>query len=141
MQVQVVKWHPPPQGWIKCNTDVTSKGNPGKSSYGFCIRDYLGNLIYAESNYIGISTNMVAETKAAMEALKYCLNQGWDCIILETDSLTLVHIINKVWHIPWEIIELMDEINKITQTKQVQIKHTFREANQLTDYSKYCRTD
>lgn len=44
---KVVWWKLPDIGWTKCNTDGASKGNPGTSSYGFCLRDDLGDLIYA----------------------------------------------------------------------------------------------
>lgn len=45
-------------GWVKCNTDGACIGNPGKSSYGFCIIHYQGYLLYAEATYIGIVTNI-----------------------------------------------------------------------------------
>ncbi|KAH0633247.1 hypothetical protein KY284_036033 [Solanum tuberosum] len=37
------------------------KGNPGKSAYGYCIRDGNGDLINAEAHNIGEATNMEAE--------------------------------------------------------------------------------
>ncbi|KAH0704298.1 hypothetical protein KY290_017150 [Solanum tuberosum] len=48
----VVNWKPPEMGWIKCNTDGASKGNPRQSSYGFCIRNHTGQLLYAEAQII-----------------------------------------------------------------------------------------
>lgn len=36
---KLVKWECPEAGWIKCNTDGASKGNPRLSSYDFCIRN------------------------------------------------------------------------------------------------------
>lgn len=35
----VVTWKPPPVGHQKCNADGTSRGNPGPSTFSFCIRD------------------------------------------------------------------------------------------------------
>lgn len=134
MQVQIVTWNLPPQGWIKCNTDGTSKGNPGKSSYGYCIRDYLGHLIYAESNFLGISTNMYAETRGVKEALTYCVEHGWDYIQVETDSLALMNILNKKWQVPWEIIDLVEEVLTIKQLKHIHIIHSYKAANQLADH-------
>lgn len=40
----VVSWKPPEQEYFKCNTDGASRGNPGRSSYGFCIRNHRGDL-------------------------------------------------------------------------------------------------
>ncbi|KAH0662437.1 hypothetical protein KY284_027368 [Solanum tuberosum] len=41
---QQVVWEFPPEGWIKYNTDGASQGNPGLSSYAFCLRDDRGDI-------------------------------------------------------------------------------------------------
>ncbi|XP_019256398.1 PREDICTED: uncharacterized protein LOC109234797 [Nicotiana attenuata] len=67
-----VTWQLSYEGWFKCNTDGASRGNPGPSSYGFCVRDHRGDLIDARAREIGDTTNIVAEA------------------IMETDSLVLL---------------------------------------------------
>ena len=52
-------------------TDGASRGNPGHAAYGFTISDERGNLLYEEGEYIGITTNNVAEYTAVLEALKH----------------------------------------------------------------------
>lgn len=59
----IVKWNPPQEGWIKCNTDGASKSNLRPKSYVFCLRDNRGKLIYAEAKRNGFLTNMGAEIK------------------------------------------------------------------------------
>lgn len=61
LHYQIIYWPPPTKEWLKCNTDGVSKGNPGLSANGFCIRDGDGDLVYVEANGIGVNTNMVAE--------------------------------------------------------------------------------
>lgn len=56
---------------INIYTDGGSRGNPGHASYGFTISDDKGELIYEEGEYIGITTNNVAEYSGALKALKY----------------------------------------------------------------------
>lgn len=85
----------PQKGWVKCNTDDAGKGNPGESSYGFCIRDSSGDLLYAEAKSIVVATNMKAESMAIWKALQYCIKHGSSNIQLETDSLSL-KLINRV---------------------------------------------
>ncbi|KAH0758004.1 hypothetical protein KY290_021497 [Solanum tuberosum] len=51
----------PQEGWVTCNTNGAGKGNLRQSSYGYCIRDGRGDLIYAEAQSIGEATNMEAE--------------------------------------------------------------------------------
>lgn len=52
-------------------TDGASRGNPGPASYGFTIEDERGHLLYEEGEYIGTTTNNVAEYTAVLEALRY----------------------------------------------------------------------
>lgn len=47
-------------------------GTLGISSYGFCVRDYNGDLVYAESANIGVITCMVAEATTIWKALNFC---------------------------------------------------------------------
>lgn len=67
-----VRWELPEQGWIKCNTDGASRGNPGESSYAFCIRNTKGDLVEAKAQCIRITTNMEAKTMAMVKALRKC---------------------------------------------------------------------
>ncbi|KAH0698803.1 hypothetical protein KY284_013018 [Solanum tuberosum] len=133
-EYQLVQWSRLEEGWIKCNTDGASKGNPGVSSYGFCIRNENGDLLYAEAKRIGITTNMVAELTGIWQALRYCKAQGYDHIKLETDSLSLKNMIRKEWRIPWELNERIEEIHELMNTLHIHIQHIFREANQLADF-------
>ena len=52
-------------------TDGASRGNPGKASYGFVIKDESEKVIYKEGDTLGITTNNVAEYTALLKALEY----------------------------------------------------------------------
>ncbi|XP_075092121.1 uncharacterized protein LOC142172413 [Nicotiana tabacum] len=82
----------PCHGWYKCNTDGASKGNPGPSSLGFCVRDDEGDVVYARAVDLGVTTNVVAEAKAILQGLEYCVEHDFHPLILETDSLNDVYI-------------------------------------------------
>ncbi len=51
-------------------TDGASRGNPGPASYGFTVADGKGKLLYEEGEYIGITTNNVAEYTAVLKSFK-----------------------------------------------------------------------
>ncbi|XP_049396567.1 uncharacterized protein LOC125860610 [Solanum stenotomum] len=110
LHYQVVRWTKPSDGWVTCNTDGASKGNPGISSYEYCIRDRNGDLIYAKAHRISETTNMEAEVTAVWKALHFCLAKDLKQVKLETDSLALKNMINGSWRIPWEIVEKVEEI-------------------------------
>lgn len=65
------------------------------SSYGFCIRDERGDLVYARAKGLGIATNTEVETTAIKEALEYCQGKSFSNFILEKDSLSLKQMIHK----------------------------------------------
>lgn len=64
-------WKASKIGMVKCNIDGASRGNPGRSSYGFCFRDQKGDIIYAEDGHIGFSTNIVAKATTIWRALQF----------------------------------------------------------------------
>jgi len=80
---KVVRWIPPPVGWLKCNTDGASRGNPGPSSVAFCVRNHDGNLVGAKDLQIPDTSNLVAEAKAICEGLQYYLDKRFSNIIPE----------------------------------------------------------
>lgn len=68
-----VTWQLPNERWFKCYTDGASRGNPGPSSYGFCVRNYVGDVVFTKAEQIGNITNMVAEVRAIMQGPSYCI--------------------------------------------------------------------
>lgn len=52
-------------------TDGASRGNPGKSSYGFVVFDENKSIYHKEGKYIGVNTNNFAEYTAVLKAFEY----------------------------------------------------------------------
>lgn len=92
----VVSWKPPEQEYFKCNTDGASRGNPGRSSYGFCIRNHRGDLVYAQGEEVHEATNIETEAIAIREAIYRYVSIGLAKVRVETDSLALVKILSGV---------------------------------------------
>nr|XP_009793482.1 PREDICTED: uncharacterized protein LOC104240345 [Nicotiana sylvestris] len=87
-------------GWYKCNTDGASKGNPGLRSLGFCVRNDEGDVVYARAVDLGVTTNVVAEAKAILQGLEYCVEHDLHPLILEIDSLVMKKVIEGEWDPP-----------------------------------------
>uniref|UniRef100_A0A1U7XZ22 Uncharacterized protein LOC104241643 n=1 Tax=Nicotiana sylvestris TaxID=4096 RepID=A0A1U7XZ22_NICSY len=128
-----VLWELPSQGWIKVNIDGASRGNPGRSSVGFVLRNEEGNVVYACGKEIQEGSNSVAEARAILEALKYCVGNGYVLIELNTDSMMLKNIIG-VWKIPWNISEIVEEIKQMMTRCNTTVAHILKEGNSLADY-------
>ncbi|XP_060187285.1 uncharacterized protein LOC132616711 [Lycium barbarum] len=136
IRVTPVTWRTPDIGWIKVNTDGASRGNSGRSSWAFCVRDERGDVIQAQAREIEDlqSTNTEAEALAILQALRYLKDSQWDQIRIETDSLLLKNSIQRTWEIPWQIITMVEEIWRISEEKVVVIEHIYREGNKLVDH-------
>ncbi|KAK4378807.1 hypothetical protein RND71_000669 [Anisodus tanguticus] len=134
LQVTKVMWHLPPEGYCKCNTDGATRGNPGRSSFAFCVRDHLGNLVFARAKEMEDSTNTESEAMAILEAARYCLSKHVFSLILETDSLLMKNILDREWRPPWNIAFMVEELLEIIDNSDVQVLHILREGNQLADH-------
>ncbi|XP_019242654.1 PREDICTED: uncharacterized protein LOC109222796 [Nicotiana attenuata] len=104
-----VLWELPDHGWIKVNTDGASKGNPGRSSIGFVLRNEVGDVIYACGKEIHEASNTVAEAKAIYEALRFCVQHDYILIDLHTDSMLLKNLITGEWKPPWQNVRRLEE--------------------------------
>ncbi|KAH0662539.1 hypothetical protein KY284_027470 [Solanum tuberosum] len=71
---------------------------------------------------------------ALLHALKYIETAQLDKVIIETDSLLLKNIVERVWKVPWKVVNILEEIWRLMQGKTVVISHIFREGNKLADY-------
>lgn len=128
-----VVWSKPGVGQVKCNIDGASKGNSGLSSYGFCITDDKGDLIYARAKGLGVSTNTEEESLAIKQALEYCYEENIIDFIIEINSLSLKKMILNQWKIPWELAKTMEEIRDYIQKLNIIIIHAFKEGNTVVD--------
>ncbi|XP_070024861.1 uncharacterized protein [Nicotiana sylvestris] len=86
LKVTKFMWEFPSAGWLKVNTDGASRGNPGRSSIGFCIRNENGDIVKSVGKEIEETTNTVAEAKAMVEALRFCRFQQYSHV-----ELTCLH--------------------------------------------------
>lgn len=74
-QCKIVRWIPSPSGWLKCNIDRDSRGNPSFSVVAFYLRDHECSLVGAKGFKKIYSTDLVAEARAIREGLQYCLEK------------------------------------------------------------------
>ncbi|XP_070041101.1 uncharacterized protein [Nicotiana tomentosiformis] len=128
-----VLWELHPVGWIKYITDG--------ASYGFCIRDGIGDIIYAHADAVEDATNNVAEAEAILEALRYITQMQFPPCIIETNYLLMKRVLDEVWEPPWSIANQMDEIKTLMSKGAFQIFHVLREGNKLADHLPYLTLD
>ncbi|WMV19692.1 hypothetical protein MTR67_013077 [Solanum verrucosum] len=96
-----IKWIRPSSPFVKMNSDGTCVRN--SSGGGGIVRDSNGNCIMAFILPLGNGTSNTAEASAFLFGLKWCIDNGYNNITGETDSLLLQNCIQKFWSSPWRI--------------------------------------
>ncbi|MQL74487.1 hypothetical protein Taro_006857 [Colocasia esculenta] len=129
---KLIRWIPPSKGLV-LNVDGASKGNPGTCGGGGCVRDCNGNLLFAFANFYGFGSSLVAESRSLCDGLRLALEHGFHLAEIRFDSLTLVNSISSMKVPSWKCLHWWRDALSIIQTFDINIKHTYRQANQLPD--------
>ncbi|KAF7838458.1 reverse transcriptase [Senna tora] len=89
-----IGWQPPPLGWWKLNTDGSCQNN--LIGGGGIIRDANGNWIHGFKKFLGEGDCLLAELWAIVEGVNLAKHLHCDKLIVESDSLSAVNLINAV---------------------------------------------
>ncbi|KAF7830841.1 reverse transcriptase [Senna tora] len=130
-----VKWVPPPDGWLKLNTDGSCLGNPGSMAAAGIIRDSNGNWISGFSKQLGFGNSLKAELWAIALGIKLAKDLACERLVVESDSLYAVNLITDnnicVSHALGPLTQFCR--STLRDFSDVQIRHTFREGNSCAD--------
>jgi ribonuclease HI len=115
--------------------DGASRGNPGEASYGFAIMNSDLEVIYQEGEYIGQTTNNVAEYTALLRALEYAQAHEIANVEIRADSQLLVRQLLGEYKVKSSNLEPLYESCRalLKQFRWVEIKHVPREQNKIAD--------
>jgi ribonuclease HI len=115
-------------------TDGGSRGNPGPAGIGAAI--YHGETLVGEiGEYIGETTNNIAEYKALIRGLEECRRLGGTRIRAYADSELLVKQINGQYKVKNQgLIPLYQEVQWLVNGfEKFSIEHILREKNKVAD--------
>jgi len=120
---------------ITVYVDGASRGNPGHAGIGIVIIDDKGNLIKEISDYIGETTNNIAEYTALLTALKEVREMGFDELEVISDSELMVKQINGEYQVKnLGLKKLYDQAKGIImEFKSFSIRHVRRGENKRAD--------
>ncbi|XP_060210552.1 uncharacterized protein LOC132637489 [Lycium barbarum] len=97
-------------------------------------RIVIGDFQYAAARRISDGSNLIAESRALHEGLKYCVTHSLLPVVLETDSMTMKMILTGQWETPWSISMIINYILRLRRDKEVRVEHVLREGNGLADF-------
>ena len=116
-------------------TDGASKGNPGDAGIGIVISSPDGTVLREIGEYIGKTTNNVAEYSALIRGLKEAADLGATQIEISTDSQLMARQLAGVYKVKSPNIQPLyaEAVNLIRHFADVSISHVVRELNKRAD--------
>jgi ribonuclease HI len=116
-------------------TDGAARGNPGPAGIGAILKSPTGEVLYTGSEYLGHTTNNVAEYKAVLLGLSGALAQGISRIEVRADSELLIKQLKGLYRVKAPGLKpLFEEARKlVSRFKSVKLTHIRRELNAEAD--------
>lgn len=138
---QKSKWHPPPDGFLKCNTDACFDDHRRICAIGVILRDEHGKALSGSAKILPAASPLHAEAVAMKEAHQLITNLGIKNIIFESDNLDLIYNC-KGTEKHWQISPVIHEIENLRkQADSVIYSWCKREANEVADeIARLCRS-
>lgn len=124
-----------PEDYLVAHIDGGARGNPGPAGYGVVVEDHAGRMLDEIAQYIGRSTNNVAEYSALLAALEYALSHRFRAVKILSDSELLVRQMRGEYKVRnAALIELYQKAQAmIRELDWFQVQHIPREQNREAD--------
>ncbi|MQL70480.1 hypothetical protein Taro_002797 [Colocasia esculenta] len=132
IKIKLVRWIPPVNG-LCLNVDGASKGNPGLSGGGGCIRDSNGNICLAFPFHYSFGNSLQAEVRALHDGLMLANEFGLSINQIYSDSALLVQSFTNNSSPSWECARWWRPAYDTLRSLQTSCCHVLREANKVSD--------
>lgn len=121
--------------WITAYCDGGSRGNPGPAGFGVYIEASNGEKVAELSEFLGRTTNNVAEYSALLAALEWALKTGHARLRVVGDSELLVKQMQGRYKVSSpDLRPLYEEAKRrVAQLEGFRIEHVLRGKNQKAD--------
>ena len=115
--------------------DGASHGNPGLSGAGVVFYDHKGTVLEEFREYLGETTNNVAEYGAVLLALRKAEERGVRAIVLRSDSEVVVRQLQRRYKVKSSnLVPLHAEARgRISKFDSFRAEHVYREKNKRAD--------
>ena len=116
--------------------DGLSVPNPGKGSSGAILFSSSGEVIFERGDYLGDTTNNIAEYTGLLIGIEECVKRDIENIKIEGDSMLVVNQISGKWKVKDAKLKVLHQsvmamIRKYFKT--VLIRHVYRDKNKEAD--------
>jgi ribonuclease HI len=123
------------QPWYTAHCDGGSRGNPGPAGFGASILDPTGATAAELSDFLGVTTNNVAEYRGLLATLDWAVNNGVSHLRVVSDSLLMVQQIKGRYKVnSADLRPLWEQARtKIAKLDRFDISHALRHKNKIAD--------
>jgi ribonuclease HI len=120
---------------LKLAVDGASRGNPGVAGIGVVLYNEDGEVVREIGEYIGQTTNNIAEYKALIRGLEEALRLGAECIRVQTDSELLARQVSGIYKVrAAHLVPLYYQVRELfARFAEARIVHVRREFNAHAD--------
>jgi ribonuclease HI len=126
---------PADPGPLIVSCDGAARGNPGPAGFGVQITDERGNVVAELAEWLGETTNNVAEYTAAREGLRRAAELGARSVHLRSDSQLLIEQLSGRYKVRAAHLRPLyeDVVGAIAGFDAVTLEHVPRERNREAD--------
>jgi ribonuclease HI len=116
-------------------TDGASRGNPGDAGIGVVVAAEDGTILREIGEYIGKTTNNVAEYSALIRGLREAIDLGADAIYISTDSQLMAFQLTGIYKVKSPNLKPLyqEAIDLLRHFRKVSISHVVRDLNRRAD--------
>jgi len=124
-----------PEDYLVAHIDGGARGNPGPGGYGVVIEDHAGRKLDEIAQFLGRTTNNVAEYSALVAALEYAISHRFRAVKILSDSELLVRQMCGEYKVRnAALLELFQKAKAMTRELDwFQVVHVAREQNREAD--------
>ncbi|PON97174.1 Ribonuclease H-like domain containing protein [Trema orientale] len=108
------QWLPPPEGWMKINSDACMREN---GSVGATLaRNRSGSIVRAHATFLDFEDPLVAESAALLSSIGLALDNGFENVIFEVDCEVLARAINNSMDdLSWDARSVLMDCKQLLQ--------------------------
>lgn len=120
---------------VIANIDGGARGNPGPAAYGVVVRNAKGEILVELGEYLGSTTNNVAEYSGLLAALDWVVKEKHASVKVFSDSELLVRQMRGQYKVKSpDLKPLYDRAQALVrQLQHFAIEHVRRESNREAD--------
>jgi hypothetical protein len=126
-------WSSPPQGWSKLNTDAAWIGEESNGGAGMILRDAAGDITCSACwSLAPCGSPLEAELKACIHGLNLAMQWTDEPIIVESDCLEAIRLINDPGPNRSDLAALVYEVKALSVSRPCAFRHISRNINNVS---------